>query len=133
MRLRRHRWVGFALILLFPGCAASVPQLNPAPTISAPSVISGTPLTSFAEHGPIFSLPAVQPIDVIDQPNVVTLVLTPSDGQLTYDHLVLHLESVGFEIVGKASDSLVFASAEWTGALTSSEDLAALTLRRKRT
>ena len=123
--------LGFAMLLA--GCSATAPGLNPnpSPSASATVVIPGTPLSTFVENGPRpFSLPDVSPLDVIDQPNVVTLILTPSDGKLTHDHLLENLEAMGFEIIGTSSDSLVFENPGWEGALTTANELSALTLRR---
>ena len=119
--------------MLLTGCSATAPGLNPnpSPSASATAVIPGTPLSTFAENGPRpFSLPDVSPLDVIDQPNVVTLILTSSDGKLAHDHLLENLAAMGFEIIGTSSDSLVFENPGWEGALTTANELSALTLRR---
>lgn len=123
--------LGFAM--LFTACSAGAPGLNPnpSPSVSVTAVIPGTPLAAFAENGPDpFSLPDVTPREVIDQPNVVTLILTPDEGRITHDHLLANLQAMGFEIVGTSQDSLVFENPSWEGALTTTNELSALTLRR---
>jgi hypothetical protein len=67
----------------------------------------------------------------VDQPNVVTLVLSPSDSRRVLAHLQANLGAEHAVITGSSGDSLTFDLQGWQGAFTSNDQQAALTLRRR--
>lgn len=93
----------------------------------------GARLASFGiKNGPAtFSLPSgLTYSDVIDQPNVVTLVLSPTQAADALAYLDRNLAGMGFTVDGVAADAITFTGPIWSGALTFSDQVGALTLRR---
>lgn len=66
----------------------------------------------------------------INQANVVTVLIRPSDGEAVLKHLAANLVGEGFTVTGKSQDSLIFTAPGWEGAFTMNDEVAALTLRR---
>lgn len=118
------------------GSAANVPPApnvpRPIPTVSLPA--GGVSLAELGfRNGPVdrVSLPAGVRLDLrVDQPNVVTATITEPTGPKVADWLRTSLPAGGFTVRADAGDSLLFAGYGWSGAYTTSDQLAALTLRK---
>lgn len=125
--------------LALTGCSGSAPSAMTTPSPSVPSTVATTShdtthatLSSRGfEHGPAdFPLPAGLDITYsVDNPNNVTVVIDPAQGEATYRFLRTHLAAAGFTVTADANSSLVFSGHGWTGAYTASAETAALTLR----
>lgn len=83
-------------------------------------------------NGPAgFSVPTgVAITERVDQPNVVTLVMTAPAGEAIASYLRKHLPSMGFTVTGDANASLTFGDGAWDGAFTSANGVSGLTLRK---
>ncbi|MDO4783827.1 MAG: hypothetical protein Q3997_01870 [Propionibacteriaceae bacterium] len=121
------------LVIAAAGCAAA-PLPVPSPRQSlAPIPPDGRPLAAFGINNgpPGFSLPAsTRGVIDIDDPKVVTLIISAPEASLVSDYLRANLPGQGYRISGEAPGSLVFEGPGYRGALTSSGDVTALTLRR---
>ena len=126
-----------AVALASGGCAASYPApsqlVSASPSSAARTPADGVTLASLGfTNGPSYLLVprGVVIKERVDQPNVVTLVLTWPDGPTVARYLTGNVEAMGFRLVASSSDSVVFADDHWDGAFTSVDGLAGLTLRR---
>lgn len=118
------------------GCSAAQPLPTPTttPTVRASAPADGITLRDMGlRNGPTgFNVPRGLSVkQVVDQPNVVTLVTSGPQAETMAAYLRDHLPAMGFTITGDADGSLVFHNSEWEGALTSANDLVGLTLRRQ--
>lgn len=84
-------------------------------------------------NGPAnFALPeGLRVLRTIDQPNVVTVVIEPSDAKRTLDYLMLHAAALGLSDIETGNGSMVFRIDGWDGGFTTSSQIAGLTLRRR--
>ena len=140
MEFRRFALLSLLVAVLFSGCGYKIvdpdptkypPTPSPSPKIPA----TGKLLADFGiKHGPPgFSLPKqVVPKRVIDQDNVVTVIMSVTDGQATMEYLQKQLFGAGYEIQGISHDSILFYTTNWQGALTIGLDEAGLTLRKQK-
>lgn len=134
-----------ALAVAVSGCVAALPPVPslrpsaappPAPgprPSAAPIPPGGRVLTAFGINNgpPGFSLPAsTRGIIDIDDPKVVTLIISVPEADQVGDYLRANLPGQGYRISGEAPGSLVFEGPGYRGALTSSGEVTALTLRR---
>ncbi len=129
-------------LVLLTGCSASGNgSPTPVDTTSASTPIPASStrptdavaLSAYAiSHGPaVFGLPAgLTVVQKVDQPNVVTLVLTAESSKNLESWLVKNLPTMGYRIDGSGGDSVVFTGVEWSGAYTRTDSVAGLTLRR---
>lgn len=98
----------------------------------------GATLADFGiKNGPVgFTLPKGLAISqVIDQPNVVTVIVSAEQAGKLGDYLATNLASMGFTITGRTptagtATSLTFEMPDWQGAFTTGDRQAGLTLRR---
>ena len=115
------------------GCAASPPAVQaPRPSI-APVPGGGRLLSDLGvRHGPPgFSLPAeFLGVVNIDDPKVVTLIVSAPRASELAAYLRTSLPPQGYLLRGTDPESLVFERSDYRGALTASEGVTGLTLRR---
>ncbi|MGK2351331.1 hypothetical protein [Cutibacterium sp. V947] len=126
-------------LLVVTGCAPSHEGAVPSP-VSA----SATPVPADADtladlgcdHGPRnFRLPKGLAVTLrVDHVNNVTLLTKPDTSGRVHDFLADNLSASGFTVTGNANGSLTFVSNRadtkgWSGAFTSSDEAAGLTLR----
>lgn len=118
-------------------CSAAQPAPTPAPSSSAAEASTPADGVTLRDLGfrnapEGFSVPKGLSVEqVVDQPNVVTIV---SSGPVAHEiapYLRANLAGMGFTLTGDAEGSLVFHDSVWDGALTSANELVGLTLRRK--
>lgn len=134
----RTRALGLAIVVaaaLVTGCSAAPPDSSTSSSAPPSAAPRGGELLGARgiKHGPRgFSLPDdLIALRTIDQPNVVTLVLNPGDGPRVQGYLLEHAPAMGLTHVVSAEGSMTFLVDGWDGALTTSPDLAGLTLRRR--
>lgn len=128
--------VGVVIALGGCGSAANVPHdpnvPRPTPTVSLPA--GGVSLADLGfRNGPAdrVSLPPGVRLDLrVDQPNVITATINEPGGARVAGWLRASLPAGGFTVSADAGDSLLFAGYGWSGAYTTSDHLAALTLRK---
>jgi len=125
----------FAGLLALTGCSATQsPAATTTPAVSVAPAPSGAVLLTAlgVTHGPVgFWLPAgLQPVEVVDQDNVVVLLFAPGRASEVVDHLVSHAASMGFIVGDHDETSVLLAAPGWDAAFTSSVAAAGLTLRR---
>lgn len=120
-------------------CSHAADTATPAPSSASatpgPADVTTVPLTVYGitDGPPEFRLPAgLVVLDVLDQPNVVTLVMGPDAGPTLAAWLRQHLASFGYRVDAASRDSVVFSGRVWSGAFTSDRRLSGLTLRRNR-
>ena len=133
------------------GCGAAPeeppqpPSSSPIPSVSASPTESPTPTPTQAlaglslrqlgfNNGPLdeFSLPSNLQISTrVDQPNVVTIVLTSPSPELIEDYLRATLPQEGFTIDARAAagQAMTFAGHGWTGGFTGTGANSAVVLR----
>lgn len=120
--------------LALAGCSGAAPatQDSTPPVVSSAVPPGGQPLGQLGiEHGPFLTLPVgIRPTRTIDQPNVVTILVSTADGAKVIAHLKANLAKQGWTVTAESDDSLIFTTQGWEGAFTMSDDLAGLTLRR---
>lgn len=130
--------VGLALVV--GGCSAGQPGAGSGS--SAPVTSPGTGSAPGGgqwlrerglDHGPAgFALPAGLVVQrTIDQPNVVTLVFAPDQTASVQRYLLDNAPALGLADVRSVEGSMTFSVAGWDGGLTSADDIAGLTLRRR--
>ncbi|MGA4669452.1 hypothetical protein ACPCG0_06585 [Propionibacteriaceae bacterium Y1923] len=132
---RRTLLTGAAALLVLAGCSAA----DGTETPSSPSRLASAPAGGQLlrergiSHGPAnMALPqGITVTRTIDQPNVVTLVFGPEDGRTVLDYLTLHAATLGLRDVQTGHESMVFTLDGWDGGLTTSSEIAGLTLRRQ--
>lgn len=142
-----------ALVLaaaLLTGCGAGPEPADPTPTPSAtsapPTATSAPPTTASPtvetgltlqqlgfDNGPAnFSLPPDSVISTkVDQPNVVTVVLSSPGPETVEDYLRATLPDAGFRIDARSSaeGALTFKGEDWTGGFTGTGATSAIVLR----
>ncbi len=125
-------------VLGLAGCTASgavtVDTANPGATaVLAPVPQGAATLAQLGvRNGPgHLTLPqTVQLSHVVDQPNLVTLVIDPTDGARVQEHLSVQVPLEGGAVIARSEDALVFSIQGWDGAYTFNDQQAALALRR---
>lgn len=127
----RHGVLMVLAAVLLAGCGAAEPQMVPATQAgSAASVPTDGEAVDleFAPEG--FSMPSgAVLVEQIDQVNNVTLMFTEPDGAAVLDYYRRALPAMGFTITADANGALTFENAEWQGAATTADDVAAITMR----
>ncbi|RCK68995.1 hypothetical protein DT076_13905 [Desertihabitans brevis] len=123
-------------VALLTGCsAAPAPTPPPQPPASTVVVAGAVTLRELGlTHGPVdlVTLPEdVTVLERIDQPNVITLVLTAEDGPPSAAHLEQTLPDVGYTVDATGGGSLLFSGPGWSGAFTTSTEVSGLTLRQE--
>lgn len=116
------------------GCSAPASEPAPSSTPRASAPDGGQLLSDRGiRNGPAgFSIPAdIVALRTIDQPNVVTLVVASADGRRLVTYLSEHRDALGLREVVSREGSMTFLVQGWEGAVTTSPELAGLTLRRK--
>ncbi|EGG25852.1 arginine deiminase [Cutibacterium modestum P08] len=131
--------VAVTALLVVAGCAPSHEGAVPGPAAA-----SATPAPAGAEtladlgfkYGPRnFRLPKGLVVTLrVDHVNNVTLLTEPDTSGKVHDFLADNLSASGFTVTGNADGSLTFVSNRvdtkgWSGAFTSSDEAAGLTLR----
>lgn len=133
--------------MVLTGCGAG-PAVPPEPTTSpaasspgsgSSSGLPSTPIPGVGlselgfTHGPArFSLPRNSVlVTAVDQPNVVTLVLSSPSPAAVTDYLQAALPAEGFAITDDAPDAhtFTFTGTGWTGSFTASRSTSAIVLR----
>lgn len=124
------------LALLLSGCAATGGEIDvrpsPMPSVEVPEGAATLAQLGLTNGPTNFYLPAdLKADDVIDQPNVVTFVLTPAEGKRVITFLAEHAEAMGWGLIGSTDDAVVMSEMAWRAEATTSDTQAALTLRRQ--
>ncbi|WCC79406.1 hypothetical protein O6R08_07710 [Cutibacterium equinum] len=126
-------------LLVVAGCAPSHQAAVPTPDAGSPTPAPAGAQTLAGlgfENGPRnFRVP--QGLDVtmrVDHANNITLLTEPDTSGRVHDFLAANLAASGFVVTGDGNGSLTFTSNRpdtqgWTGAFTSSDEAAGLTLR----
>ena len=127
------------VLLLVAGCAPSRGGAVPSPSTASatPAPVGADPLANLGfEYGPRnFRLPKGLAITLrVDHVNNITLLTEPDTSGKAHDFLADNLSASGFTVTGNAKGSLTFVSNRgdtkgWSGAFTSSDKAAGLTLR----
>lgn len=127
------------VLLLVAGCAPSRGGAVPSPSTASatPAPVSADTLANLGfEYGPRnFRLPKGLAITLrVDHVNNITLLTEPDTSGKVHDFLADNLSASGFTVTGNAKGSLTFVSNRgdtkgWSGAFTSSDKAAGLTLR----
>lgn len=128
--------VGVVLALgALAGCSAAAPPSRPAPSSAQPAPSFGPDVVTLAElgfrNGPVDRVPlpaGVRLAERIDQPNVVTIVITAPPGEEFIAFLADRLPEAGFEVRAASASGIVFSGFGWDGGATAGE-ATALTLR----
>ncbi|EGY78750.1 hypothetical protein [Cutibacterium avidum] len=139
--MRSRAAVVATALLVVAGCAPSHEGAVPTPAIGSPTPAPAGEETLASlgfEYGPRnFRLP--QGLDVtmrVDHVNNITLLTQPDTSGKMHDFLAQNLPASGFTVTGDGNGSLTFTSNSpdttgWTGAFTSSDEAAGLTLRHR--
>lgn len=127
------------VLLLVAGCAPSRGGAVPSPSTASatPAPVGADTLANLGfEYGPRnFRLPKGLAITLrVDHVNNITLLTEPDTSGKVHDFLADNLSASGFTVTGNAKGSLTFVSnggdtKGWSGAFTSSDKAAGLTLR----
>ena len=127
------------VLLLVAGCAPSRGGAVPSPSTASatPAPVGADTLAKLGfEYGPRnFRLPKGLAITLrVDHVNNITLLTEPDTSGKAHDFLADNLSASGFTVTGNAKGSLTFVSNRgdtkgWSGAFTSSDKAAGLTLR----
>ena len=127
------------VLLLVAGCAPSRGGAVPSPSTASatPAPVGADTLANLGfEYGPRnFRLPKGLAITLrVDHVNNITLLTEPDTSGKAHDFLADNLSASGFTVTGNAKGSLTFVSNRgdtkgWSGAFTSSDKAAGLTLR----
>ena len=127
------------VLLLVAGCAPSRGGAVPSPSAASatPAPVGADTLANLGfEYGPRnFRLPTGLAITLrVDHVNNITLLTEPDTSGKAHDFLADNLSASGFTVTGNAKGSLTFVSNRgdtkgWSGAFTSSDKAAGLTLR----
>ena len=131
--------VAVMVLLLVAGCAPSRGGAVPSPSAASatPAPVGADTLANLGfEYGPRnFRLPKGLAITLrVDHVNNITLLTEPDTSGKVHDFLVDNLSASGFTVTGNVKGSLTFVSNRgdtkgWSGAFTSSDKAAGLTLR----
>ena len=131
--------VAVMVLLLVAGCAPSRGGAVPSPSTASatPAPVGADTLANLGfEYGPRnFRLPKGLAITLrVDHVNNITLLTEPDTSGQVHDFLADNLSASGFTVTGNAKGSLTFVSNRgdtkgWSGAFTSSDKAAGLTLR----
>ena len=131
--------VAVMVLLLVAGCAPSRGGAVPSPSTASatPAPVGADTLANLGfEDGPRnFRLPKGLAITLrVDHVNNITLLTEPDTSGKVHDFLADNLSASGFTVTGNAKGSLTFVSNRgdtkgWSGAFTSSDKAAGLTLR----
>lgn len=131
----------FAVVALaVTGCSSAAEVSEPVPTsgTSAPTVPAGgqTLAQLGITNGPVDRILVPQRItveEVVDQPNVITLVVSQPGGAELAGYLRTQLPAAGWTITADANDSLLFTGFGWDGAYTTSpQGWSGLTVRQQK-
>ena len=131
--------VAVMVLFLVAGCAPSRGGAVPSPSTASatPAPVGADTLANLGfEYGPRnFRLPKGLAITLrVDHVNNITLLTEPDTSGKAHDFLADNLSASGFTVTGNAKGSLTFVSNRgdtkgWSGAFTSSDKAAGLTLR----
>ncbi len=129
---------------LLGACAGTAPEpsptaisstADPSPTVTPSIPANGVTLRELGfSNGPVeeFSIPTGAVVtDRVDQPNVVTIVMSAPPVAALADYYRRALPAAGFTITADdpTTHTLTFAGQGWTGVLTGSDDATAVSLR----